>query len=48
MRNLIQSTNSSSLNNLIYPVDLKNIFFNLFVESINLIEINIGFNVNFL
>jgi len=45
---MIESISSPSLKNLLYPVDLNKIFFDLFVESINLIDVNIGHNVKFI
>lgn len=45
IRSLIESISSPTLNKILYPVDLNKIFFDLFVESINLIEVNIGYNV---
>jgi len=48
VRNMIESISSPSLKNLLYPVDLNKIFFDLFVESINLIDVNIGHNVKFI
>lgn len=42
---LIDSLTASNLKNLLYPVDLNKILFNLFVESVNLFEVNLGYNV---
>jgi hypothetical protein len=48
IRNFIESVNSSNFNAIMYPIDITQILFDLFVESINLFEVNLGYSVKYI